>query len=494
MKKYILVLDQGTTSSRSIIFDYGGNVVSQSNKEFNQIYPKPGWVEHDPEEIVDTQLYTINRVIKQSNINPEEIAAVGITNQRETTVLWDKNTGKPLHNAIVWQDRRTRDICHDLQAEGFDKEIKTRTGLVTDAYFSGTKVKWLMDNFPEIRKRVANGEALFGTIDSWLLYNLSKGKVHATDVSNASRTLLYNINKLEWDNVILEKLGIPTSILPEVKSSSEIYGYLDSNILGLEIPIAGIAGDQQSALFGQTCFEVGEVKNTYGTGCFMLMNTGEQCVITDSGLLTSIAWKLNNQTHYILEGSVFIAGAVIQWLRDELQIITSAAESEEIALKVENNEGVYFVPAFIGLGTPYWNMDARGSISGMTRGTNRGHIARAALESIAYQTRDVLDSMKKDSNIDRLKSLKVDGGACINNFLMQFQADILNVSVERPKVVETTALGAAYLAGLATGFWNSQAEIKKNREIDRIFAPAASREKMEGYYRGWQKAVARVLL
>lgn len=494
MKKYILVLDQGTTSSRSIIFDYSGNVVSQSNKEFNQIYPKPGWVEHDPEEIIDTQLYTMNRVIKQSNIKPEEISAIGITNQRETTVLWDKNTGKPLHNAIVWQDRRTRDICHNLQKEGFDKEIKARTGLVTDAYFSGTKVKWLIDNFPEIRNKVEKGEVLFGTIDSWLLYNLSRGKVHATDVSNASRTLLFNINESRWDNVILEKLGISTSILPEVKSSSEVYGYLDSNILGLEIPIAGMAGDQQSALFGQTCFDVGEVKNTYGTGCFMLMNTGETCVLSDSGLLTSIAWKLNNKTHYILEGSVFIAGAVIQWLRDELQIISNSAESESLAAKVESNEGVYFVPAFIGLGTPYWNMDARGSISGMTRGTGRSHIARAALESIAYQTRDVLDSMKKDSHINQLKSLKVDGGACVNNFLMQFQADLLNVAVERPKVVETTALGAAYLAGLATGFWNSQEEIRKNREIDRIFHPSASQEKMQGYYNGWQKAVSRVLL
>jgi glycerol kinase len=494
MKKYILVLDQGTTSSRSIIFDYNGNVVSQSNKEFTQIYPKPGWVEHDPEEIIDTQLYTINRVIKQSNINPQDIAAIGITNQRETTVLWDKTTGKPLHNAIVWQDRRTRDICHQLQAEGFDKEIKARTGLVTDAYFSGTKVKWLIDNFPEIKNQVDSGNVLFGTIDSWLLYNLSQSKVHATDVSNASRTLLYNINELRWDDVILEKLGIPASILPQVKSSSEIYGYLDSNILGMEIPIAGIAGDQQSALFGQTCFEVGEVKNTYGTGCFMLMNTGEKCVQSESGLLTSIAWQINNQTHYILEGSVFIAGAVIQWLRDELQIIRSAAESEALATKAESNEGVYFVPAFIGLGTPYWNMDARGSITGMTRGTNRSHITRAALESIAYQTRDVLDSMKKDSNISELKSLKVDGGACVNNFLMQFQADLLNVGVERPKVVETTALGAAYLAGLATGFWSSQEEIKKNREIDRVFEPAASREKIEGYYQGWQKAVSRVLL
>ncbi len=493
MKKYILVLDQGTTSSRTILFDYHGNIISQVNKEFTQIYPHPGWVEHDADEIFESQRYTLNLVLKQGDIRPEEIAAIGITNQRETSLLWDKNTGKPVHNAIVWQCRRSKDICDSLRSEGFDREIKSRTGLVTDAYFSGTKVKWLLDNHPELKPRMERGELLFGTIDTWLLYNLTKGKVHATDVSNASRTLLYNINDLKWDETILKKLGISHSVLPQVKSSSEIYGYLDSSYLGIEIPIAGIAGDQQAALFGQTCFEAGEVKNTYGTGCFMLMNTGESCVQSDSGLLTSIAWQVNNKTEYILEGSVFIAGAVIQWLRDELQIIGNAAETEALAEKLVSNDGVYFVPAFIGLGTPYWNMDARGSISGLTRGTNRNHIVRAALESIAYQTRDVLDCMKNDSHIGALKSLKVDGGACVNNFLMQFQADLLNVSVERPKVVETTALGAAYLAGLATGFWNSKEDIKKNRQIDKIFQPSTNSEKMEGYYQGWKKAVSRVL-
>lgn len=493
MKKYILVLDQGTTSSRTIIFDFNGNIIGQSNKEFTQIYPQPGWVEHDAGEIFDSQIYTLNRVIKQTNINPEEIAAIGITNQRESFVLWDKNTGKPLHNAIVWQCRRSKDICENLKSEDFDKEIKERTGLVTDAYFSGTKVKWLIDNVSGIKEKMDNNEVLFGTIDTWLLYNLTRGKVHKTDVSNASRTLLYNINTLSWDQVILDKLGIPENILPEVKSSSEIYGYLDKVFLDIEIPIAGIAGDQQSALFGQTCFEVGEAKNTYGTGCFMLMNTGEKIVQSDSGLLTSIAWQIGNKTNYILEGSVFIAGAVIQWLRDELQIIGNAQETQEMALKVPDNQGVYIVPAFIGLGTPYWNMGARGTITGLTRGTNKNNIVRAALESIAYQTRDVIDCMKKDSSFD-LKCLKVDGGACVNDFLMQFQSDILGVDVERPKVVETTALGAAYLAGLAVGFWKNQEDIMKNREVDKVFNPTNEKEKVERYYKGWQQAIKRTIL
>lgn len=493
MKKYVLVLDQGTTSSRSIIFDFKGNVVAQSSKEFTQIYPHPGWVEHDAEEIFDSQIYTLNRVIKHSNINPEEISSIGITNQRETTVLWDRHTGKPVYNAIVWQCRRSKDICEELKAEGFDKEIKERTGLVTDAYFSGTKIKWLIDKVPGLKSRIDKGEIMFGTIDTWLLYNLTRGKVHKTDVSNASRTLLYNINDLAWDKVILDKLGISESILPEVRSSSEIYGYLDKMYIDLEIPISGIAGDQQSALFGQTCFEVGEAKNTYGTGCFMLMNTGEKIVKSDSGLLTSIAWQINGKTNYILEGSVFIAGAVVQWLRDELQLISSAQETQQLAQKVKDNQGVYLVPAFIGLGTPYWDMEARGTISGLTRGTNKNHIVRAALESIAYQTRDVIDAMKKDSNYD-LKSLKVDGGACVNDFLMQFQADILDSEVERPKVVETTALGAGYLAGLATGFWSGQDEIVKNRQIDRVFKPTENQEESQKYYQGWKKAISRTLL
>ncbi|MFN8575934.1 MAG: glycerol kinase GlpK [Candidatus Sericytochromatia bacterium] len=493
MKKYVLVLDQGTTSSRTIIFDFKGNVVAQANKEFTQIYPQPGWVEHDAEEIFDSQIYTLNRVIKQANINPEEISSIGITNQRETSVLWDKTTGKPLHNAIVWQCRRSKDICEQLKKDGFDKEIKERTGLVTDAYFSGTKIKWLIDNIPEIKEKIEKQEVMFGTIDTWLLYNLTRGKVHKTDVSNASRTMLYNINNLDWDKVILDKLNIPEHILPKVCSSSEIYGYLDKVFLDLEIPIAGIAGDQQSALFGQTCFEVGEAKNTYGTGCFMLMNTGEKIVKSDSGLLTSIAWQINGKTSYILEGSVFIAGAVIQWLRDELQIIQNASDSYEMALKVDDNQGVYIVPAFIGLGTPYWDMDARGIITGLTRGTNKNNIVRAALESIAYQVRDVIDCMKNDSKSE-LKSLKVDGGACVNDFLMQFQSDILRTEVERPKVVETTALGAAYLAGLATGFWKDQEEIKNNKEIDKVFKPILESSKAEEFYKGWQKAIKRTIL
>ncbi|MFN8672828.1 MAG: glycerol kinase GlpK [Candidatus Sericytochromatia bacterium] len=493
MNKYVLVLDQGTTSSRSILFDFYGKIVGQCNKEFTQIYPQPSWVEHDPLEIWESQLFTLHQVLKQTGVKPEEIVSIGITNQRETTVIWDKNTGKPLYNAIVWQCRRSKDICNKLVAEGFDKEIKQKTGLVTDAYFSGTKLKWLLENNEELKNKAENGEVLFGTIDSWLVYNLTKGKLHITDVSNASRTMLFNINTLNWDQDILKHFGISEKLLPEVKSSSEVYGYLDKDILGLEIPIAGIAGDQQAALFGQTCFDIGEVKNTYGTGCFMLMNTGEKIHLSNSGLLTSIAWKIGNKTEYILEGSVFIGGAVVQWLRDELEIIKTAAETEEIAQKLNDNQGVYFVPAFIGLGTPYWNMEVRGNISGLTRGSGKNAIVRSALESIAYQTKDVTDCMLKDANLSSLKSLKVDGGACTNNFLMQFQADILNTEVERPKVVETTALGAGYLAGLATGFWNSKEEIKKNREVDKLFYPDKNRPIFENYYTGWKKAVNNLL-
>jgi len=492
-KKYVLVLDQGTTSSRTIIFDFNGNIISQCNKELTQIYPKPSWVEHNPEEIFQSQIYTLNQVIKTSKIDPKEIACIGIANQRETTVIWDKITGKALHNAIVWQCRRSKDICNQIEKDNFDKEIKKRTGLVTDAYFSGTKIKWLLDTYPNLREKANKGELLFGTVDSWLIYNLTKGKVHVTDVSNASRTLLFNINKLEWDSTILDYLNIPSSILGEVKSSSEIYGYIDKSFLGLEIPISGIAGDQQAALFGQTCFDVGEIKNTYGTGCFILMNTGEKPFYSDSGLITSVAWKIGNKVNYVLEGSIFIAGAAVQWLRDGLQIIKSADETEELAKSVKSNEGVYFVPAFNGLGTPYWNMDAKGLITGLTRGSNRNHIVRATLESIAYQTKDVINCMSKDSNLS-LKSLKVDGGASVNNFLLQFQADLLNLNVERPKVVETTALGSAYLAGLAVGFWKDQDEIKKNREIDKIFYPLENQETMKQYYSNWEKAVSKTLL
>lgn len=492
-KKYVLVLDQGTTSSRTIIFDFHGNIINQCNREFTQIYPQPSWVEHNPEEIFQSQIYTVNEVIKNSKIDPKEIACIGITNQRETTVIWDKITGKPLHNAIVWQCRRSKDICNEIEKDGFHKEIKNKTGLVTDAYFSGTKIKWLLNTYPHLKEKANKGELLFGTVDTWLIYNLTKGKVHVTDVSNASRTLLFNINNLQWDNDILNYLDIPNSILPEVKSSSEVYGYIDKDFLGIEIPISGIAGDQQSALFGQTCFDVGEIKNTYGTGCFILMNTGEKPSFSNSGLLTTIGWKIGNKVSYVLEGSIFIAGATIQWLRDELQIIKSANETEEIAKSINSNDGVYFVPAFNGLGTPYWDMDARGIITGLTRGNNRKHIVRAALESIAYQTKDVIECMAKDSSVN-LKSLKVDGGASVNNFLMQFQADLLNLNVERPKVVETTALGSAYLAGLAVGFWKNQEEIKSNREIDKIFYPLENQEKMKEYYSNWKKAVSRVLL
>ncbi|GIW23062.1 MAG: glycerol kinase 2 [Candidatus Sericytochromatia bacterium] len=492
MKKYVLVLDQGTTSSRSIIFDYYGNIVSQVNKEFNQIYPKPAWVEHDPEEIFQSQVYTMKEAIRISKIKPEEISCIGITNQRETSVLWNKNNFKPVYNAIVWQCRRSKDICEELIKENFDKVIKEKTGLITDAYFSGTKIKWLLDNISGLKEKAKNNEILFGTIDTWLLYNLTKGKSHYTDVSNASRTMLYNIHTLEWDKEILQMLDIPYSILPEVKPSSFIYGYLDKEFLGLEIPISGIAGDQQSALFGQTCFQEGQAKNTYGTGCFMLMNTGDKIINSNSGLLTSIGWQIDKKINYILEGSVFIGGAVIQWLRDELKILDKASDSEIIANLLESNEGVYIVPAFIGIGTPYWDMSARGLITGLTRGSNRNHIIRAALESIAYQSKDVLDCMNKDSGI-KIDSLYVDGGASVNNFLMQFQADILNVNVIRPKVVETTALGVAYLAGLNVGFWNSLEEIKKNHQIERVFSPSNDRVKFENYYKGWLDAVNRTL-
>lgn len=491
MKKYILVLDQGTTSSRSIIFDKEGSIVGISQKETRQHYPKPGWVEHDPEEIAATQIHTLKEVVKTAKIDPQEIAAIGITNQRETTVLWERKTGKPVHPAIVWQCRRSNEICEQLRARGLSKEIKDKTGLIVDAYFSATKLKWLFDTYPDLHKRAREGELLFGTIDTWLLYNLTKGKVHATDYSNASRTMLFNIHTHEWDDGLLALFDIPRQILPEVRSSSEVYGQLDKSFLDAEIPIAGIAGDQQAALFGQTCFEIGEVKNTYGTGCFMLMNTGKEPVSSDSGLLTSIGWKIGGEVVYILEGSVFIAGAAIQWLRDELGIISSAKETESIAISISDTEGVYFVPAFVGLGTPYWDMNARGAISGLTRGTGRAHIVRAALESIAYQTRDVLDCMIKDSRIP-IKTLRADGGASASDFLMQFQSDVLNVTIQRPKKVESTALGAAYLAGLAVGLWKSKDDLVNKKELE-TFTPTNERERMAQLYQGWQQAVRAVL-
>lgn len=490
--KYVLALDQGTTSSRAIIFDHNGKVISVSQKEFTQIYPKPGWVEHNPIEILTSQIEVAKEAIEKANIEPKDIVAIGITNQRETTVVWEKSSGKPVYNAIVWQCRRTAPICDELKNQGLSEIIKEKTGLVIDAYFSATKVKWILDNIEGVRERSEKGEVLFGTVDTWLIWNLTKGKVHITDYSNASRTMLFNIHKLNWDEDILKILNIPRVILPEVKNSSFLYGYAHKDIFGIEIPISGDAGDQQSALFGQACFKPGMVKNTYGTGCFILMNTGEKAFSSKLGLITTIAWGINNKVEYALEGSIFITGAAIQWLRDGLKIIQNAQETESLALSVPDSGGVYVVPAFVGLGAPYWDMYARGLIIGITRGIKREHIVRATLESIAYQTKDVLDSMKQDSGID-LKSLRVDGGAVVNNFLMQFQADILGVPVERPLINETTALGTAYLAGLAVGFWKDQKEIEELWKVEKRFIPQMSPEEREKLYRGWKKAVSRSL-
>ena len=491
MKKYILALDQGTTSSRAIVFDKDGLIVGTSQKEFTQIYPKAGWVEHDAMEIWGTQSGVAREVLEKTGVRPEEIAAIGVTNQRETTVVWDKVTGKPIYNAIVWQCRRTAAICDELKAKGWEEKIRQKTGLVIDAYFSGTKIKWILDNVEGARERAEKGELLFGNIDTWLIWNLTRGKVFVTDYSNASRTLLYNIKELKWDKEILEELDIPMSMLPEVKPSSCIYGYTDPQTFGgAEIPIAGDAGDQQAALFGQACYEPGMAKNTYGTGCFMLMNTGEKPIESKNGLITTIAWGIGEKVVYALEGSIFIAGASIQWLRDELKLVYDAAQSEYYANLVDDTHGVYVVPAFTGLGAPYWDMYARGAVFGLTRGTKREHLVRATLESIAYQTKDVLEAMQEDSGIT-LKTLKVDGGASANNFLMKFQADILGVPVRRPQVLETTALGAAYLAGLAVGFWKDQDEIKAKWAEDKEFTSSMKEEDRIKKYRGWKKAVKR---
>lgn len=492
MAKYILALDQGTTSSRAIVFGNDGKIASVAQKEFKQIYPKAGWVEHDPMEIWDSQTGVAREAMNKIGIGAGDIAAIGITNQRETTVVWDRSTGKPIYNAIVWQCRRTASICDDLKAKGLAETIRNKTGLVVDAYFSGTKVKWILDNVEGARERAKKGELCFGNIDTWLIWNLTKGKVHVTDYSNASRTMLFNIHELAWDKEILRELDIPESTLPEAKPSSCAYGYTDKELFGAEIPIAGAAGDQQAALFGQACYEPGMAKNTYGTGCFMLMNTGEKAVSSSNGLLTTIAWGLEGKVEYALEGSIFIAGASVQWLRDELKIIDNAAASEEMAAAVADTNGVYVVPAFVGMGAPYWDMYARGSIMGLTRGANRNHIVRATLESIAYQTRDVLEAMQEDSKIN-LQALKVDGGAVANNFLMQFQADILNVPIYRPEVTETTALGAAYLAGLAVGFWTSKDEIAEKWNVDRVFEPVMDSSLRDKKYADWKKAVSRAL-
>ena len=493
-RKYIMALDQGTTSSRAILFDKEGNIVATSQKEFTQFYPKVGWVEHNPMEIWGSQSGVMREVLETNSIRPEEVCAIGITNQRETTIVWEKSTGKPIYNAIVWQCRRTSEICDELKEKGYEKLIKDKTGLILDAYFSATKIKWILDNIEGAREKAENGELLFGTVDTWLIWNLTRGKVHVTDYTNAARTMLYNIKELKWDDEILEILDIPKSMLPDVKPSSYVYGHTDEGMLsGAQIPIAGCAGDQQAALFGQTCFEEGSAKNTYGTGCFMLMNTGENIVESKHGLLTTIAWGVDGKVEYALEGSIFIGGASIQWLRDELRVLYDAKQSEFYANSVKDTNGVYVVPAFAGLGAPYWDMYARGAIMGLTRGANRAHLVRATLESIAYQVKDVLNAMQEDSGL-KLKDLRVDGGASSNNFLMQFQSDILDVNIDRPKVVETTALGAAYLAGLAVEFYNNKDEIKKSWIIDREFIPNMSDDKRNLLYKGWKKAVSRSLL
>ncbi|WP_067727122.1 glycerol kinase GlpK [Oceanobacillus damuensis] len=489
-EKFILSLDQGTTSSRAILFNHDGKIVETAQKEFEQFFPKPGWVEHDANEIWTSVLACIADVLRKADIDPSQIAGIGITNQRETTVVWDKNTGKPIYKAIVWQSRQTEEICKKLNEEGHQNLIRKKTGLLIDPYFSGTKVKWILDNVEGAREKAENGNLLFGTIDSWLVYKLSGGTTHVTDYSNASRTLLFNIYDLEWDEELLELLTVPKSMLPEVRQSSEVYartvGY---HFYGHEIPIAGIAGDQQAALFGQACFEKGMAKNTYGTGCFMLMNTGEKAVQSNHGLLTTLAWGVDGKVEYALEGSTFVAGSAIQWLRDGLKLIETSPQSEDFATKVDSTDGVYMVPAFVGLGTPYWDSDARGAIFGLTRGTTKDHFIRATLESLAYQTKDVLDAMIADSGID-LKTLRVDGGAVKNNFLMQFQSDILGVPVDRPVVQETTALGAAYLAGLAVGYWADKDEIAKQWLNERTFTNEMDNEQSKELYAGWQKAVA----
>ncbi len=488
-KQYIISLDQGTTSSRALLVDQEGNIQGMAQREFKQIFPKSGWVEHDPKEILESQMSVMKQVLEECKVEASDIKAIGITNQRETTVVWDKNTGEPVYNAIVWQDKRTADICESLKKEGLTEHVRKTTGLVIDSYFSGTKVKWILDNVDGARQKAENGDLLMGTVDTWLVWNMTNRKNHVTDYTNASRTMIYDIVQLKWDDTMLKALGIPQSMLPEVKPSAHHFG--DYEIDGVHIPISGIAGDQQAALFGQGCFKEGAAKNTYGTGCFMLMNTGEKPQFSKNGLLTTIAYGLDGKVNYALEGSIFIAGAAIQWLRDGLELIKDAKETEALADSVDGESSVYVVPAFAGLGAPYWDMYARGAIFGLTRDTGKAHLAKATLESLAYQTKDVLDAMEDDSGI-RLQNLRVDGGACANNHLMQFQADILDTEVHRPKVIESTAMGAAFLAGIQVGLW-TQADIDQNRPMDRIFKPNFDEDKRKRLYANWQKAVERTM-
>ncbi|PTL12466.1 glycerol kinase GlpK [Staphylococcus haemolyticus] len=489
MEKYIMSIDQGTTSSRAILFDKEGDIKGVAQREFKQYFPKSGWVEHDANEIWTSVLAVMTEVLNENEINADQIEGIGITNQRETTVIWDKNTGRPIYHAIVWQSRQTQSICHALKEQGHEETFRNKTGLLLDPYFAGTKVKWILDNVDGAREKAENGDLLFGTIDTWLVWKLSGGEAHITDYSNASRTLMYNIYDLKWDDELLDLLNVPKQLLPEVKESSEIYAHTkDYHFFGQEVPISGIAGDQQAALFGQACFERGDVKNTYGTGGFMLMNTGEEPVKSESGLLTTIAYGLDGKVNYALEGSIFVSGSAIQWLRDGLRIINSAPQSENYATRVDSTDNVYFVPAFVGLGTPYWDSEARGAILGLSRGTEKEHFIRATLESLCYQTRDVMEAMSKDSKIE-VNNLRVDGGAVKNNFIMQFQADIVNTAVERPEIQETTALGAAYLAGLAAGFWDSKDEIANRWQLETEFTPQMSEEDRTKLYKGWKKAV-----
>lgn len=487
-KKYVLAIDQGTTSSRAVLFDHQGRIAGIAQREFSQIFPQPGWVEHNPREIMTSVYTTITELLNNADVDIHDIASIGITNQRETAVVWDKATGQPIHNAIVWQSRQTKDICEELEQAGHQEMVRAKTGLVIDAYFSGTKVKWILDKVPGARARAQAGQLLFGTVDSWLIWNLTGGKVHVTDYSNAARTLMYNIHELCWDQELLDLLQVPRSMLPQVRSSSEVYGLTHSQHIGAQVPIAGIAGDQQAALFGQACFEQGMAKNTYGTGCFVLMNTGQKAMMSNNGLLTTIAWGIEGKVEYALEGSIFMAGAVVQWLRDGLRMLGKASDSQAYAERAGDNGGVYLVPAFVGLGAPYWRSDIRGAVFGLSRGTTKEHFIRAAVESMAYQTRDVLTAMQADAQIE-LKELRADGGAICNDFMAQFQSDILNVPVVRPQVAQTTALGAAYLAGLATGFWSSREEIARQWAVDRQFTPSMPEQRRQVLYAGWKQAV-----